>query len=167
MKGRGAMGSEKKIRVMLLVIADIILINVAYLISFYIRLGSVYNEIYNDIYVIYLPLILITYIGMLALFKMYRSIWRIAGIDEVIYGATACFSAGVLNFVISEFMSFRIPRVVTILSCFFIIVFILGLRLSYRIIRRISIYGRGYIGNGERAIIIGLRTIINRGNKKR
>lgn len=155
MKGRGAMGSEKKIRVMLLVIADIILINVAYLISFYIRLGSVYNEIYNDIYVRYLPLILITYIGMLALFKMYRSIWRIAGIDEVIYGATACFSAGVLNFVISEFMSFRIPRVVTILSCFFIIVFILGLRLSYRIIRRISIYGRGYIGNGERAIIIG------------
>ena len=69
MKGRGAMGSEKKIRVMLLVIADIILINVAYLISFYIRLGSVYNEIYNDIYVRYLPLILITYIGMLALLK--------------------------------------------------------------------------------------------------
>lgn len=149
------MGSEKKIRVMLLIIADIILINVAYLISFYIRLGSVYNDIYNDIYVKYLPLILTTYIGMLALFKMYRSIWRIAGIDEVICGATACFIASVLNFVISEFMPFRIPRVVTILSCFFIIMFVLGLRLSYRFIRRISIYGRGYIGNGEKAIIIG------------
>ena len=33
------MESEKKIRGILLVIADIILINVAYIISFYIRLG--------------------------------------------------------------------------------------------------------------------------------
>ncbi|MBM6861961.1 polysaccharide biosynthesis protein, partial [Clostridium saudiense] len=68
----------------MLVIMDIILINIAYMISFYIRLGSIYNEVYNDIYVTYLPLILISYIGILALFKMYRSIWRIAGIDEVI-----------------------------------------------------------------------------------
>ena len=149
------MGNEKRLRGILLAIADIILINVAYMISFYIRLGYVYDEIYNDIYVKYLPLILITYIGMLALFKMYRSIWKIAGIDEVISGVTACFIAGILNFVISEFMPFRIPRGVTILSCFFIIVFVLGVRLSYRFIRRISIYGKKYIGNGEKAIIIG------------
>lgn len=149
------MGSEKRIRLILLAIADIILINVAYMISFYIRLGYVYDEIYNDIYVKYLPLILMTYVGMLALFKMYRSIWKIAGIDEVISGVAACFIAGVLNFVISEFMPFRIPRVVTILSCFFIMVFVLGLRLSYRFIRRISIYGKGYVGNGEKAIIVG------------
>ena len=149
------MGNEKRLRGILLAIADIILINVAYMISFYIRLGYVYDEIYNDIYVKYLPLILITYIGMLTLFKMYRSIWKIAGIDEVISGVTACFIAGILNFVISEFMPFRIPRVVTILSCFFIIVFGLGVRLSYRFIRRISIYGKKYIGNGEKAIIIG------------
>ena len=149
------MGNEKRLRGILLAIADIILINVAYMISFYIRLGYVYDEIYNDIYVKYLPLILITYIGMLALFKMYRSIWKIAGIDEVISGVTACFIAGILNFVISEFMPFRIPRVVTILSCFFIMVFVLGVRLSYRFIRRISIYGKKYIGNGEKAIIIG------------
>ena len=61
------MGNEKRLRGILLAIADIILINVAYMISFYIRLGYVYDEIYNDIYVKYLPLILITYIGMLAL----------------------------------------------------------------------------------------------------
>ena len=149
------MGNEKRLRVILLSIADVIFINLAYMISFYIRLGYVYNDIYNDIYVKYLPLILVTYIGMLALFKMYRSIWKIAGIDEVIYGIAACFLAGVLNFVISEFMPFRIPRVVTVLSCFFIMVFVLGLRLSYRFIRRIRIYGRLYLGNGEKAIIIG------------
>lgn len=149
------MGSEKKVKVVLLAIADIILINLAYIISFYIRLGSVYDEIYNNIYVKYLPLILITYIGMLAIFKMYRSIWRIAGIDEVIYGATACFIAGSINFIVLEFTPDRVPRMVTILACFFITGFVLMLRLSYKIIRRITIYGNGYVGNGERAIIVG------------
>lgn len=149
------MGSEKKIKLALLVMGDIILINIAYIISFYIRLGAVYNDIYNDIYVKYLPLILIIYIGMLALFKMYRSIWKIAGIDEVIYGATACFIAGVLNFVILEFMPLRVPRMVTILSCFFITVFVLAFRLSYRFVRRLSIYGNVFTGKGEKALVIG------------
>lgn len=150
------MGNDKKrLRIFLLLIMDIILINIAYMISFYIRLGSIYNEVYNDIYVTYLPLILISYIGMLAIFKMYRSIWRIAGIDEVIQGASACIIAGIINFSILEFMPFRIPRVVTILSCFFIIAFVLGVRLSYRFIRRISVYGNLYLGNGEKVLIYG------------
>ena len=149
------MEHENKFKVLILVIMDIILINVAYMISFYIRLGSIYNEVYNDIYVTYLPFILFTYIGILALFKMYRSIWKIAGIDEVISGVVGCVIAGVINFVVSEFMPFRIPRVVTILSCFFIIAFVLGVRLSYRFIRRISLYGNIYLGNGERVLIYG------------
>lgn len=149
------MEHENKFKILMLVMLDIILINVAYMFSFYIRLGSIYNEVYNDIYVTYLPLILISYIGILALFKMYRSIWRIAGIDEVILGITGCFIAGLINFVILEFMPFRIPRVVTILSCFFITAFVLGIRLSYRFIRRVSLYGNIYLGNGERVLIYG------------
>ncbi len=156
LKGRMIMGNDKKrLRIFLLLMMDIILINIAYMVSFYIRLGSIYNEVYNDIYVTYLPLILISYIGVLAIFKMYRSIWRIAGIDEVIQGVSACIIAGVINFVILEFMPFRIPRVVTVLSCFFIIAFVLGVRLSYRFIRRISVYGNVYWGNGEKVLIYG------------
>lgn len=149
------MEHKNKFKVLMLVIIDIILINVAYMVSFYIRLGSIYNEVYNDIYVTYLPLILISYIGILALCKMYRSIWKIAGIDEVILGIMGCFIAGLINFVVLEFMPFRIPRVVTILSCFFITAFVLGVRLSYRFIRRISLYGNVYWGNGERVLIYG------------
>lgn len=149
------MEHKNKLKVFMLIIMDIVLINVAYMISFYIRLGSIYNDLYNDIYVTYLPLILVTYVGMLAIFKMYRSIWRIAGIDEVILGITGCFIAGLINFVILEFMPFRIPRVVTILSCFFITAFVLGVRLSYRFIRRVSLYGNIYLGNGERVLIYG------------
>ena len=149
------MERDNKFKIIMLVIADIILINVAYMISFYIRLGSIYNEIYNDIYVTYLPFILLTYVGMLVIFKMYRSIWRIAGIDEVILGVVACAVAGLINFVVSEFMPFRIPRVVTILSCFFIIAFVLGIRLSYRFFRRIFLYGNIYLGNGEKVLIYG------------
>lgn len=149
------MEQNDKLKVFMLVIMDVILINIAYMISFYIRLGSIYNEVYNNIYVTYLPFILISYIGILALFKMYRSIWRIAGIDEVILGIVGCFIAGLLNFIVLEFMPFRIPRVVTILSCFFITAFALCIRLSYRFIRRISLYGNVYLGKGERVLIYG------------
>ncbi|MBM6860491.1 polysaccharide biosynthesis protein, partial [Clostridium saudiense] len=81
--------------------------------------------------------------------------WRIAGIDEVILGIVGCFIAGLINFIVLEFMPFRIPRVVTILSCFFITAFVLGIRLSYRFIRRISLYGNIFLGNGERVLIYG------------
>ncbi|MBM6839450.1 polysaccharide biosynthesis protein, partial [Clostridium saudiense] len=78
-----------------------------------------------------------------------------AGIDEVILGIVGCFIAGLINFIVLEFMPFRIPRVVTILSCFFITAFVLGIRLSYRFIRRISLYGNIFLGNGERVLIYG------------
>ena len=149
------MENKKIFKMSMLIITDIILINIAYLISFYIRLGTVYNEVYNDIYVTYVPLIVVSYVGILALFKMYRSVWKIAGIDEVIQGIVACFLAGTFNFIILEFMPFRIPRVVTLLSCFFITVFIIGIRLSYRLVRRLFLYGNLFFGDGERVLIIG------------
>ena len=146
---------KKNMKLALLVITDIVLINLAYIISFYIRIGTIYSELYNNIFVSYIPLILITYIGMLAIFKMYRSIWKIAGIDEVISGVMACFVAGGLNFLILEFMPYRIPRMVTILSCLFIAVFTLTIRLSFRLLRRLSIYGNIFTNNAERVLIVG------------
>ena len=41
------MEHENKFKILMLIIMDIILINLAYMISFYIRLGSIYNELYK------------------------------------------------------------------------------------------------------------------------
>ena len=150
------MGNQKRITAFLLMVIDILIINFSYLISYYVRLGWVFDPIYLEIYLKYLPIILITYIFMLGIFKMYRSIWRMAGIDEVISGAVACFLSGMINFIIMEFMDLRVPRIVTALSCLFIAILVLAVRLSFRFVRRVMIYGSILINmNQENVLIYG------------
>lgn len=148
------MGKEKRLKAFLLIIIDIILINIAYLSSIYIRLGFNFPIIYMDIYKKYIPLVIIIYIIMLWIFKMYRSIWRIAGIDEVIHALAACLVAGAINALIMEFVPLRIPRIVTALSCLFIAILVLSIRLSFRFVRRLCFYGLNFTAKGGQNIII-------------
>lgn len=148
------MRKDKKFKALILIIFDVFLINIAYLASLYIRLGVDFPPIYMETYKKYFPLIAITYIVMLSVFKMYKSIWRIAGLDEVIYGIAACLSAGMITFIVMEFMPTRVPRIVTILSCLFIVILVLSVRLSFRFIRRIFMYGLNFASKGRKNIII-------------
>lgn len=152
------MDNVKKHKTFLLVLIDTLIIILSYIASIYIRLGWRFDQIYVDIFVKYLPVIVSIYIIMLAIFRMYRSVWRIAGIDEVIYGVAACCFAGLLNFIFMELVPVRVPRMVTILSFVFITILTLLTRLSFRVVRRIIVYGKVYLGNDrerERVLIVG------------
>lgn len=148
------MGKGKKIKAFFLILMDIFLINIAYLASLYIRLGFDFPQIYIDTYKKYFPLIIICYIFMLWAFKMYRSVWKIAGIDEVIHGVTACVVAGVVLFIIMEFTPSRVPRIVTILSCLFITISVLSIRLSFRFVGRLTVYCLNFTRKGRQNVII-------------
>lgn len=148
------MGKSKKIKSVLLILIDIFLINVAYLLSFYIRYEFNVRAEHIGIYIKTLPVIIAIYIIALSIFKMYRSMWRIAGIDEVIHGIMACFIAMVTNFLFMELLPHRVPRVVTMLACIFIIIFILGVRLSYRFLGRIIDYINALKTEGKENILI-------------
>nr|WP_207713946.1 nucleoside-diphosphate sugar epimerase/dehydratase [Clostridium gasigenes] len=141
---------------MLLILIDIFLINVAYLLSFYIRYEFNVRSEHIDIYINTLPIIIAIYVIALSIFKMYKSMWRIAGIDEVIHGVTACALAGATNFLFMELLPHRVPRVVTMLACLFIIILIIGLRLSYRVLGRLITYVNAFKTDGkENVLIIG------------
>ena len=150
------MGKGKKIKCLLLILIDIFLINVAYLLSFYIRYEFNIRSEHIDIYIHTLPIIIAIYVIALSIFKMYKSMWRIAGIDEVIHGVTACALAGATNFLFMELLPHRVPRVVTMLACLFIIILIIGLRLSYRVLGRLITYVNAFKTDGkENVLIIG------------
>lgn len=150
------MGKGKKMKCLLLILIDIFLINAAYLLSFYIRYEFNVRAEHIGIYIKTLPIIIAVYVIILSIFKMYKSMWRIAGIDEVIHGVSACIVAGLMNFVFMEFLPHRVPRVVTMLSCLFIIIFILSVRLSYRVIGRLIAYFNALKTVGkENVLIIG------------
>lgn len=150
------MGKAKKIKCALLILIDIFLVNAAYLLSFYIRYEFNVRSEHIEIYIKTLPVVIAIYVIVLSIFKMYKSMWRIAGIDEVIHGVTACIVAGAANFIFMELLPQRVPRVVTMLSCLFIIIFILSVRLSYRVLGRLITYFNAFKTEGkENVLIIG------------
>ncbi|MGL5354469.1 MAG: polysaccharide biosynthesis protein [Clostridium sp.] len=148
------MGKGKKIKCGLLILIDIFLINLAYLLSFYVRYEFNVRPEHIAIYYKTLPVIIIIYIVALSIFKMYKSMWKIAGIDEVIHGVIACVAAGGANFIFMELLPHRVPRVVTMLACLFIIIFLLGVRLSYRVLGRFITYFNAWKTDGKENILI-------------
>lgn len=133
------MGNEKRLKAAILLLMDIIIINISYFLSFLIRVGSNDLNIYASSFILWMPIIIVIYIALLYSFRMYKSIWRMVGIDEVIGGLIACGlgTLGVLTIMIIG--GEGIPHIVIALAGIFITIGVLGLRVSLRFYRRMVI----------------------------
>lgn len=171
------MGKEKKFKIALLAFVDVVIINLAYIIAIYARFGAEIPNHYMDMYIRVMPIILASYMVPMIACKMYRSIWRIAGIDEVTYGGVAGFIGIVINLAIMTFVPNRIPNIATILAGILIIIGTLGARLSLRFYRRLLIHGTIFMNrknkesNQQTVLIVGAgaagQLIINEIRKQR
>lgn len=133
------MGNEKRLKAAILLLMDIIIINISYFLSFLIRVGSNDLNIYASSLILWMPIIIVIYIALLYSFRMYKSIWRMIGIDEVIGGLIACGlgTLGVLTIMIIG--SEGIPHIIIVLAGIFITIGVLGVRVSLRFYRRMII----------------------------
>ncbi|HHD2754184.1 TPA: polysaccharide biosynthesis protein [Clostridium perfringens] len=133
------MGNEKRLKAAILLLLDIIIINISYFLSFLIRVGSNDLNIYASSLILWMPIIIVIYIALLYAFRMYKSIWRMVGIDEVIGGLMACGlgTLGVLTIMIIG--GEGIPHIVIALAGIFITIGVLGVRVSLRFYRRMVI----------------------------
>ena len=126
----------------ILVIVDFLFILLAYFIAFCIRYKFIDIEI-NYIAAIYIDKIYriiavsILYIISFYIFKQYESIWSLASIDEFISGVTSILTSSLIIFFVSIADKERIPLLVSIISSFLIIFLSIGMRISYRIKKRI------------------------------
>lgn len=148
------MNKIKKWRVPLLLIADIIFINIAYLFSFIVRFDFNIPNDYVQSYIRMLPIILLSYIIPLALFKMYKSLWSNASIDEFVKGLIGCIIGCVINFIYNNIGNRNLPNSIVILSAILIYVMVVGIRLSYRIYRRIIVYGKLDVKNAKKRVLV-------------
>ncbi|MPQ42288.1 polysaccharide biosynthesis protein [Clostridium tarantellae] len=149
----------QKTKVILLLFMDIFLISIAYLFSLYIRFAADVPAIYMVLYFKYMAIILALYIIPLYIFKMYKSLWSTAGIDEAIQGGTACFIGMTLSVLVMFILPSRIPVSVNILSGILITFSVIGARLSFRVYRRLIIY-KDYMyskdkGDATRVLVVG------------
>ncbi|EGT3616448.1 polysaccharide biosynthesis protein [Clostridium perfringens] len=133
------MGNEKRLKAAILLVMDIIIINISYFLSFLIRVGSNDLNIYASSLILWMPIIIVIYIALLYSFRMYKSIWRMVGIDEVMGGLIACGLATIGVLTIMAISQQEIPHIVIDLSGIFITIGVLGLRVSLRFYRRMVI----------------------------
>ncbi|WP_195972260.1 nucleoside-diphosphate sugar epimerase/dehydratase, partial [Clostridium thermobutyricum] len=143
------------IKICILLFIDILSINFAYLGSFIVRHGIIDGfEIYKDNLRI-MPLFTLAYVIPLYIFNMYKSVWRIAGIDEGIKVLFCSLIGTVLASILSG-LSIHLDLPIILMTGFIIFVLAVGARMSLRVIRRILVYG-DIKGNDrtERVMIIG------------
>ena len=156
------MRKEGKVKALFLMSLDTLIIVNSYILAFIIRFNFDFIMDEKNGFILFLPLIVTIYLMMLSIFKMYKSIWTIVGIDEVAFGLIACLIATGIILIISTIISsiYYIDHVTVLLAGLFIMIFTIGIRVSFRIYRRMISHGRvllnsSNISNLEKILIIG------------
>jgi len=132
----------KMTRMFFLLFLDIIFINISYIAAFLIRFEFNVNtpvfEAFFSVYMNHLLAITVIKIVVLFLFGMYNSLWKYAGIEELLKTVAASFVS--VAAVICYLVLFQkyLPRSIHIMTFVFDIFTIGGLRLSYRFFRGVK-----------------------------
>ncbi|MGU8818067.1 polysaccharide biosynthesis protein [Clostridium perfringens] len=156
------MEKEGKVKALFLMSLDTLIIVNSYILAFIIRFNFDFIMDERNGLILFLPVIVIIYLIMLSIFKMYKSIWTIVGIDEVAFGLIACLIATGIILITSTIISsiYYIDYITVLLAGLFIMIFTIGIRVSFRIYRRMISHGRvllnsSNISNLEKILIIG------------
>ncbi|SHO47101.1 polysaccharide biosynthesis protein [Anaerocolumna xylanovorans] len=145
------------IRRLFLLLLDAIFINTAAFLALVIRFDfriSQVPTIYAEAVLSYAFVNTLLTILIFALFRLYNSLWKYAGIDELTNILFACISAGAVQLVVMHYiLEIHVPRSYYPLSTLFLILLISMGRFFYRYIRRLS--RRNFGAVKERIMIIG------------
>lgn len=153
--------SNRKIKMTTLVITDFVLILLSYFLGFIFRFYLSDSTLIQIIasfgsHLGKVILSAIIYILIFYIFKQYKSIWTLAGINEIVNGVIAVTLGGVVSVLISLISKERIPLMVTLLAGIMILILCNGVRVAWRILRRAIMYNEA--SNPEdlkRVLIIG------------
>jgi FlaA1/EpsC-like NDP-sugar epimerase len=160
---------RRKIRSKLLVLLDIFLINIAVLFAYLLRfdgdLNSMPPEVRKNIIYIFIAATVIKVLSN-GLFKLYSSLWRYAGIYEMINIVKAAFIGNIIMqcfvfveriLVAKDIFNFKVTVPASIFAiCFLVDIFMIGgARFAYRVFRRIVKGEKIHLKNSKRVLIAG------------
>jgi len=165
---------RQKAKSFFLVIIDIFLINISLILAYWLRFDGILYNIparYAD-NILYIA-ILSTLIKILCfiVFKLYSSLWKYAGVSELISVAAATFASNIImeclvlgtysylpensGGYLSLIEKFKAPRSIFLIAFLIDVIFIGGIRLSYRIARRIVRGEKVKLKNPKRVLVVG------------
>ncbi|MCG8482477.1 MAG: polysaccharide biosynthesis protein, partial [Clostridia bacterium] len=129
-----------KVKVLSLLGLDVFLLHLSYFLAFLLRFdGQIpmdYYQNYKEIMVVLIAIKVFTFF----FFKLYKSLWRYASIEELL---NICISVVLSNLVIIATIklvhSSYLPRSIYLISTLLDLIFIGGVRFTYRALRRYKI----------------------------
>lgn len=126
-------------RTLLLIIIDMFIVNMGYLFAINITKVGEFTEI-ATIYSKDCIVVSIIYLLCFLIFKLYHSLWDLTGTDEFLLCVSGCVIAGLITIVYTRFFGSTIPINVCVIAILIVTVSIIGIRILYRVYRRMLLY---------------------------
>ena len=120
----------------ILILSDAVLINLAYILAFFFRYDFENFKFYLNNYKEIALIVTVISIACFYIFKLYERLWSYASIDEFMLVIGGCFVSNIATIAVVSILGHGFAYEVSILACAFCIIFIVGLRLSFRIYDR-------------------------------
>ncbi len=151
------MNRQKLLRVICLVIADIVLINLAAFMALFVRFEFSFGALLNSGFLsTLLSYVIVNTVGTIIIFslmKLYSSLWEFASTPELARVFAASVIAAIVCYVGMRITKRFVPRSFPLLYAGFLTAFCGLLRLVYRDIRRMK--ARSRRGERKRTMLIG------------
>lgn len=146
-------GVLKQKRAILLMLFDALGISLAYLLALYLRFDGKVDIIYVDNLLDHIVIIILIKLFVYYLFKLYKSLWEYASIDEMIQVIESSVVANIVASTYMYFSNLQMPRSIYFMVPVIDIIFIGGIRFLYRLIRRIK-HNSFFMGKDHKRVLI-------------
>lgn len=122
------------VRSTLLIILDLIIVSVSYMVALWMRYDFSFSNRASFLLLInYLPWIALVYLVLYKLFKVDRTLWKIAGIEEAFRIGISVFFSALLVGMFFLFRGIALPRSIHIIAFLLVVVAMEITRFLYRI----------------------------------
>lgn len=141
----------------ILILSDAVLINLAYILAIFFRYNYKNFKFYSSDFKEIALIVTVIYIACFFVFKLYESLWTYASIDEFMMVIGACLTGNIATTIFIRIIGHNYAYGVSIVSCAFSIIFIVGLRMSFRVFDRFGNIVNCNVSKGarKRVMIIG------------
>lgn len=126
----------KVLRILTFLIMDFALINLSFCSSFFLVEGIFDLQEYSSFFK-YIIIITSIYLVIFYIFKLYKSMWTLAGSDEFIFAVASGFCGSLVSFCYNCFLDEIIPINIFFMASLLIIFSTVGIRIVFRIYRRL------------------------------
>ena len=149
---------EYKIRALLLILIDIIIIVFSSFFALYLRYEFRFNDIdekFIESMIKYAPVNILMILGLFFAFRLYSSIWKYASVREMVNIILACIMYFLIEIIEIIFFGLKVPRSHPFIFSGMLLMGTIGVRFGYRFIRAFKHSSLERDEGKKRTMIIG------------